>query len=58
MKKKPVSITLSKKDKRKVDAMAKAEGLNRSEMIRSLIKSRRAPKQPRRRSFLGGELVG
>ncbi len=42
-KKKPVSITLADKDKRKIDMLADMQGISRSEAIRSLIRSKRYP---------------
>ena len=59
-KKKPIGINLTEKDRRKVDVLAKAEGVSRSEMVRNLIRSRRLPKQPkqpRRQVFLSGALI-
>ena len=56
-KKKVISISLGDREKHKVDSLAKAAGLNRSEMFRELIRSKRLPRQPRRESFLKGDLI-
>lgn len=43
-----VSISLAGKDRDKVDRLAAAQGMNRSEMVRSLVRSKRRPKKTKR----------
>lgn len=56
--KKNVSIKIAPKDKAKLDSLADEAGLNRSEMMRKLIRARRLqrPKAAARKTVLGQNL--
>lgn len=52
-----LSITLGRKDKTKLDRLALAEEISRSEVIRELIRSKRLPKDAEQ-SCTGLQRVG
>ncbi|MBN2183150.1 MAG: hypothetical protein JW715_14660 [Sedimentisphaerales bacterium] len=53
--KKVVSVTLADRDRKKLDLLATAMRMNRSECVRFLIKSKRIPKNNKTKpTVLGG----
>ncbi len=48
-----IGISMTVQDKAKLDRLAQAKGENRSEMVRTLIRSRRLPKTKPGKKLLG-----
>ena len=45
----PVSITLTERDRQKLDRLASINGMNRSDMVRQMIRLKRLPREKRPR---------